>query len=55
MPDDSPVTRAELEAALSGLKSEIIDALERTETNLLTEFHKWAQTYDVRPGVSRTL
>ena len=38
--DQSPATKADIQE----LKRDMQALLERVETNLLTEFHKWAQT-----------
>ncbi len=56
--DQSPATKADIQELKRDMQAliERIDAkfdhvdakLERVETNLLTEFHKWAQTYEVR-------
>jgi len=42
--NNQPATKGDLEALGADLRATI----ERVETNLLTEFHKWAQTYEVR-------
>ena len=42
-----PVTNAELQAALTamkdGLRDELIEFMRQIETNLLTEFHRYAK------------
>jgi hypothetical protein len=42
--DQSPATKADIQE----LRRDMQALLERVEANLLTEFHKWAQTYEVR-------
>lgn len=64
---DQPLTRAELEELLTrfaqsidkrfdDLSAQVADVraeTERVETSLLTEFHKWARTHEIRSrGVS---
>jgi hypothetical protein len=39
---------AELKQALADLETRLSDRIENTETKLLTAFHNWAQTYEVR-------
>jgi hypothetical protein len=39
---------AELKQALAELETRLSDRIENTETKLLTAFHNWAQTYEVR-------
>ena len=49
--DQSPATKAdiqELKRDMQALIERVEGKLERVETNLLTEFHKWAQTYEIR-------
>jgi hypothetical protein len=43
--DQPPATRADAR--------ELKDLIERVETNLVTEFHKWAQTYGSRGVVQQ--
>jgi hypothetical protein len=49
-----PVTNAELQAALTATKNELRDELvefmRQIETNLLTEFHRYAKTPLARNG-----
>jgi hypothetical protein len=59
---NSPASTADiaaLKADITGLKEDLTELIERVEervgerierveTNLLTEFHKWSQTYEVR-------
>ena len=50
--DNAPATKADIR----DLDAKIEARLERVETNLPTEFHKWAQTYEVRArGTSRAV
>jgi phage shock protein A len=48
---NSPATKADiaqLKEFIERVEERVEERLERVETNLLTEFHKWAQTYEVR-------
>lgn len=56
---DTPVTRAEMEILLRGfaehidsrmatLKQDLDERIEKSETSLLTAFHKWARTHELR-------
>ena len=40
--------RAEFREQIQEAKSDLREQLERVETNLLTEFHKWASPLDAR-------
>ena len=40
--------RADLHGEINELRAEVRTGLERVETNLLTAFHQWAQTYEIR-------
>ena len=42
------IVDAELKQALADLETRLSDRIENTETKLLTAFHNWAQTYEVR-------
>ena len=44
MDDGKPVTKTELDAATSSL----LDAMRQIETNLLTEFHRYAKGQNAR-------
>ena len=37
------------------LRTDVLAGLERVETNLLTAFHSWARTYEVRARGTSTL
>lgn len=39
---------SELETRIDDLRTELKADIERVETNLLTEFHKWARTHEIR-------
>jgi len=46
----------ELRQAFTDLGRRISEKIEHTETKLLTAFHQWAQTYEVRArGTSRAV
>ena len=59
MGNEKPVTRAEFDTGLRDLKSELVDAMRsqkeelvdsmrQIETNLLTEFHRYAKDQNAR-------
>lgn len=55
MDSGKPVTRAEFESGLQGLrtdmrsqKDELVDAMRQIETNLSTEFHRYAKGQNAR-------
>jgi hypothetical protein len=43
-----PVTNAEFQAGLTALKDELVEFMRQIETNLLTEFHRYAKSQQVR-------
>jgi hypothetical protein len=43
----APATKADIH--------ELRELIERVETNLLTEFHKWARTYEIRARGTSTV
>jgi hypothetical protein len=48
MDNGKPVTKVELDSAVGDLKGELIDAMRQIETNLLTEFHRYAKGQNAR-------
>jgi hypothetical protein len=48
MDNGKPVTKPELDSAVRGLKDELVDAMRQIETNLLTEFHRYAKGQNAR-------
>ena len=48
MDDEKPVTRTEFRAGLRDLKDELLDSMRQIETNLLTEFHRYAKGQNAR-------
>ena len=55
MDNEKPVTRTEFDSGLQGLRTEIraqkdelVDAMRQIETNLLTEFHRYAKGQNAR-------
>jgi hypothetical protein len=48
MDNGKPVTKSELDSAVGDLKGELIDAMRQIETNLLTEFHRYAKGQNAR-------
>lgn len=48
MPDENLVTKADFKAGLDGLREELLERLEKTETTLLREFRKWAVSFESR-------
>ncbi len=47
-PDDAPITKADLRAAIDAAVEHLEARIERTGTTLLTEFHKWASPTEMR-------
>jgi hypothetical protein len=45
---ESVATRLDLQGRIDGLRHEFDEKLERVETRLLTEFHKWASPTELR-------
>ena len=48
MDNERSVTRAELDAGLQGLENRLVDSMRQIETNLLTEFHRYAKGQNAR-------
>ncbi|MDP8991408.1 MAG: hypothetical protein M3N41_15165 [Acidobacteriota bacterium] len=48
MDNEKPVTRTEFDSGLRGLKDELVDSMRQIETNLLTEFHRYAKGQSAR-------
>jgi hypothetical protein len=55
MDNERPVTRTEFDTGIHGLRTEIraqkdelVDAMRQIETNLLTEFHRYAKGQNAR-------
>ena len=55
MDSEKPVTKVELDSAVSDLrrdmrsqKDELLDSMRQIETNLLTEFHRYAKSQNAR-------
>ena len=48
---NAPATKADIQE----LGTELKGMIERVETNLVTEFHKWARTYEVRARSTTTV
>ena len=48
MDDERPVTRTEFQTGLRDLKNELVDSMRQIETNLLTEFHRYAKGQNAR-------
>lgn len=48
MDNERPVTRVEFDTGLRGLKNELVDSMRQIETNLLTEFHRYAKGQNAR-------
>lgn len=45
---NAPVTKSDLKSEIEALEKRLTYLIERVETSLLTEFHKWSRTYEVR-------
>ena len=48
MDNEKPVTRTEFRTGLRDLKDELLDSMRQIETNLLTEFHRYAKGQNAR-------
>ena len=48
MDNERPVTRTEFDTGLRELKNELVDSMRQIETNLLTEFHRYAKGQNAR-------
>ena len=48
MDNEKPVTRAEFDSGLRDLENRLIDSMRQIETNLLTEFHRYAKGQNAR-------
>jgi hypothetical protein len=48
MDDGKPVTRAEFDSGLRDLENRLVDSMRQIETNLLTEFHRYAKGQNAR-------
>ena len=48
MDDEKPVTRAEFDSGLRDLENRLVDSMRQIETNLLTEFHRYAKGQNAR-------
>jgi hypothetical protein len=51
---ESVATRLELQSRIDGLRREFDEKLERVETKLLTEFHKWTSPTELRLSAHAT-
>ncbi len=45
---DIQVLKSELRQEMQELRIELLERIEKVETSLLTEFHKWGSTSDIR-------
>jgi len=48
MDDEKPVTRTEFKTGLRDLENRLVDSMRQIETNLLTEFHRYAKGQNAR-------
>jgi hypothetical protein len=48
MDSEKPVTRTEFDSGLRDLKDDLLDSMRQIETNLLTEFHRYAKGQNAR-------
>jgi hypothetical protein len=48
MENGNGITKADLKAALTELKDDLMDAMRQIETNLLTEFHRYGKGQQLR-------
>jgi hypothetical protein len=52
---DELATKADLTEAIQQPETRLLERLEKVETTLLKEFHKWAQITETRIRVSETV
>ncbi len=52
---DELATKADLTEAVQQSETRLLERLEKVETTLLKEFHKWAQITETRIRVNETL
>jgi hypothetical protein len=52
---DELATKADLTEAIQQAETRLLERLEKVETTLLKEFHKWAQITETRIRVSETV
>jgi len=48
MDNGKPVTRTEFDSGLRDLRDNLVDSMRQIETNLLTEFHRYAKGQSAR-------
>jgi hypothetical protein len=48
MDDEKPVTRTAFQTGLRDLENRLVDSMRQIETNLLTEFHRYAKGQNAR-------
>ena len=48
MDKEKPVTRTEFQTGLRDLENRLVDSMRQIETNLLTEFHRYAKGQNAR-------
>ena len=48
MDNEKPVTRTEFDSGLRDLRDNLVDSMRQIETNLLTEFHRYAKGQSAR-------
>ncbi|HEX3680913.1 MAG TPA: hypothetical protein VHU83_00120 [Bryobacteraceae bacterium] len=55
MPDDAPATKADVTNAIQDLRIELLERLEKVETNLLTAFRNWSRGAEAHQKVNDIL
>jgi hypothetical protein len=55
MPEDTPATKADLKGAIQDLRTELLERLEKVETNLLTAFRNWSRGAEAHQRVNDIL
>jgi exonuclease VII small subunit len=55
MPEDEPATRADVKNAIQELKIELLERIEKAETNLLTAFRNWSRGAETHQKVNDLL
>lgn len=48
MPDQTPITKQDLDAALTRQRDELIEAMRDMQTEMLRAFHNWASPLEIR-------
>ena len=55
MPENTPATKADVTNAIQDLRIELLERLEKVETNLLTAFRNWSRGAEAHQKVNDIL